>query len=213
MRVRVVAHAPTRGMRDLLFGDTSRVERPDLVEPWSVRVDHWVCGPEPACVETARLLGGEPLVVEDLAAPRAGDWSGISLHQVEVSDPVGLQAWLTDPYAAPPGGERWIDAISRVGTALDALADRRSRGPSSRTRWRVTPRSSSAATPCHCPPSRYREGPGRGVCVWGRNPERTRTRYCSRQPRSTRKPATSPITVTAGGLIPAIRVCSAMSAS
>jgi broad specificity phosphatase PhoE len=128
MRVRVVAHAPTRGMRDLLFGDTSRVERPDLVEPWSVRVDHWVCGPEPACVETARLLGGEPLVVEDLAAPRAGDWSGISLHQVEVSDPVGLQAWLTDPYAAPPGGERWIDAISRVGTALDALADRRSRG-------------------------------------------------------------------------------------
>jgi len=48
-----------------------------------------------------------------------GQWDGLSPDQVE---PAALAAFWADPDgAAPPGGERWLELVSRVAQAISEL--------------------------------------------------------------------------------------------
>lgn len=114
-----VAHAPTTGMREMIFGDRSSLAAPADVEPWVERVHGWRCGPEPACLETARALGLEADVDAGLAGPDAGAWSGRGLASVMETDPATLGAWLRDPSVTPPGGESLTALLTRVGHWID----------------------------------------------------------------------------------------------
>ncbi len=74
------------------------------------------------------LLTAEPVTPGLLFAPTSGEpagpdfgrWTGRGLVEVGASEPEALAAWLSDPYAAPHGGESLATTITRLGGWLDA---------------------------------------------------------------------------------------------
>ena len=71
--------------------------------------------------QTAKALGLEPAVMAVLRDQGAGDWTGKTLAEVEALDPLALMAWITDPAAAPPGGESLQDVALRMAGVLADL--------------------------------------------------------------------------------------------
>jgi broad specificity phosphatase PhoE len=120
-RLTLVAHAPTAGTRDLVFGDRTELADANAIAPLTERVVGWGSGPEPACVATARALGAEPEIISGLAGPDLGRWSGRTLQEVGAAEPEALGAWLRDPDVAPHGGESLTELIRRVGACCDGL--------------------------------------------------------------------------------------------
>jgi broad specificity phosphatase PhoE len=85
-----------------------------------------VCAPSQAALQTARALGhDDPVVDKALADPGYGTWSGLGLGDVAGTDPDGLQAWLSDPGAAPHGGESLTAVRQRAGAWLDSQQEQR----------------------------------------------------------------------------------------
>ncbi|GHH71109.1 phosphoglycerate mutase [Streptosporangium violaceochromogenes] len=81
-----------------------------------------VCAVERRCVQTARALGLRPVPDRLLADCDYGRWSGRTLAQVEAAEPEALVAWLTDPAAAPHGGESITALLARVAGWLSLRA-------------------------------------------------------------------------------------------
>lgn len=77
------------------------------------------CGPERRCVQTARALGLAPMTDPGLRDQDHGRWRGHELVQVEAAEPEAVHTWLTDPAAAPHGGESLLDLAERVAGWLD----------------------------------------------------------------------------------------------
>ncbi|MFE3741161.1 histidine phosphatase family protein [Streptomyces sp. NPDC059134] len=77
--------------------------------------------PTPRCRATARLLGLDARPLPDLAPWAMGRWRGRTLDEVAAAEPQGVSAWLTDPAAAPHGGETLLALQARVGRWLDTL--------------------------------------------------------------------------------------------
>ena len=102
-RLLIIAHAETPGSRALVFGDTTP---PVAAEPrWGIRVGRWVSAPDPACRATAEQIGTEVTIADDLAGCDFGRWTGRALADVGTAEPEAIATWLSDPYAAPHGGE------------------------------------------------------------------------------------------------------------
>ena len=122
-RVVVLAHGRAGAAADPVFGDPGRLVAGTEISPVPGRVLEWLIGPEPACRETAELAGAaDPSTAQGLAGPDLGRWTGRRLSAVAAEDPAGLQAWLSDPTAAPHGGESLADAQVRVGDVVDGRA-------------------------------------------------------------------------------------------
>ena len=119
-RLVLVAHGPTAGTREMVFGDRTELLDPAAVQPTGERVASWGSAPEPACAATARALGGEPVVHDELRGLDTGRWTGRALSEVGEAEPAALGAWLTDPAAAPHGGESLTQLVTRVGDCCDA---------------------------------------------------------------------------------------------
>jgi broad specificity phosphatase PhoE len=127
---RLLAVAPTPALRRAVFGGDDDLDegglRAALVLSGSAQADVWLCGPSRAARQTARALGHDhPAVQPQLADPDYGSWSGLSLDEIARSDPDGLHTWLTDPEAAPHGGESLAALRRRIGAWLDAAAGQR----------------------------------------------------------------------------------------
>ncbi|WP_405386454.1 histidine phosphatase family protein [Streptomyces sp. NBC_01102] len=92
--------------------------------------DHRAHGPSVPCRQTAEALGlagttgpAEPALPESaLRDWDMGRWRGRRLSEVSAAEPDAVAAWLTDPSAAPHGGESLLDLTTRVGTLLDSPA-------------------------------------------------------------------------------------------
>ncbi len=109
MRLTCLSHPATPSMRQGRFvPDDEALDAPalaalDALGPgrfgWADRI---LVSPLPRAAETAKRL--ELAAVEEpaLREARTGSWAGLRLHQV---DPVLASRWLSDPEAAPPGGE------------------------------------------------------------------------------------------------------------
>jgi broad specificity phosphatase PhoE len=140
--LRLLAAAATPGLRRAVFGGDDDLDEGGLRAALALtgatlsgtdlggRADRWVCAPSQAALQTARALGhddpaGDPVVEKALADPGYGRWAGLGLGDVAAADPEGLQAWLTDPDAAPHGGESLSAVRQRVGAWLDAQAEQR----------------------------------------------------------------------------------------
>lgn len=121
MAVRLIwlAHGRTEGMRDLTFGDRSRLTHPELVQPWAGRLVGARRGPEPACQQSATALGVTAAPDERLADVDPGCWRGCTLAQVMEQSPADVSAWLADATAAPHGGESLADLVRRIGSVCD----------------------------------------------------------------------------------------------
>lgn len=81
-------------------------------------------GPERRCAETAALLGAEAASDPALADLDLGAWRGRTPAELATAD---LTAWLTDPAAAPHGGEPVSALLERVTDWLAGLPGPRSR--------------------------------------------------------------------------------------
>lgn len=98
----------------------------------------WVVSPSARCRATADALrgpaphagpppglppGSPPEEVPGLAGPDMGRWRGRTLAEVSAEDPRALVSWLSDPAAAPHGGESLLSLRTRVGAWLDTTRD------------------------------------------------------------------------------------------
>ncbi|MFF9196605.1 histidine phosphatase family protein [Streptomyces sp. NPDC014779] len=124
VRVSLIAPALTAGLRAAAFDDAGPVEPPPaglgpLRLAASVRV---VSSPSGRCRATAEALGVTAASPEPaLAGCAMGRWRGRRLDQLTAEEPESVAAWLTDPGAAPHGGESLRELRARVGRWLDEL--------------------------------------------------------------------------------------------
>ncbi|MFC5144203.1 histidine phosphatase family protein [Streptomyces aureoversilis] len=82
--------------------------------------------PSARCAGSASALGlAEARPEPALRDLDPGRWRGRPLAEVGTDEPRALAAWLTDPEAAPHGGESVRDVVARVGAWLDGLEDGR----------------------------------------------------------------------------------------
>jgi broad specificity phosphatase PhoE len=118
-RLLVVAHGRAGSTTDPVFGDLGPLLTEASPPPIEGRVQHWVAGPERACRETVQLLGGQARIEPALQGPELGSWTGRTVSEIAAEDPEGLRSWLSDPRAAPHGGESLAAALGRIGLACD----------------------------------------------------------------------------------------------
>ncbi|MHA6194640.1 histidine phosphatase family protein [Pseudomonas wadenswilerensis] len=89
---------------------------PQVVPEKGTRV---LIAPELRTRQTAEGLGLVGQLDSALRDCDFGRWQGLSLKRLEQEDPIGLQQWLSDPGAAPHGGESVTQVCARVGRWLD----------------------------------------------------------------------------------------------
>ena len=92
----------------------------DLVGPLAAslrRADRVWTSPALAARQTADALGLDAAVEPLLAEQDFGRWAGKGFEEVQAEDPEGMAAWLSDPDAAPHGGES-LAAVALRGAAL-----------------------------------------------------------------------------------------------
>jgi broad specificity phosphatase PhoE len=127
-RLLLLAHGPTPALRRTVFGRDDDLDEGGLraalalAPAVTARAGAWRCGPSRAAQQTIRALGHEPTVEAALAEPDHGRWAGSTLQDVAAAEAGSVQAWLTDPGAAPHGGESLAALTARVGGWLDTVA-------------------------------------------------------------------------------------------
>jgi broad specificity phosphatase PhoE len=72
------------------------------------------CSPAPAAVQTAEALGLSAQIDPGLRDCDLGRWRGRPLADVHAAEPGEVGAWMSDPAAAPHGGESVLDLIDRT---------------------------------------------------------------------------------------------------
>lgn len=119
-RLTLVSHGMTDAMSAGLFArdePLNALGRRQLDALGELRADRAVCGPELRARQSAQQLGLPATAEPALADLDAGGWRGRSAEDLQ---PAELIAWLTDPDAAPPGGESITVLTERVGGWLAA---------------------------------------------------------------------------------------------
>jgi broad specificity phosphatase PhoE len=77
--------------------------------------------PSVAARQTVAALGLEARVVAALAEVECGRWRGLPYERVAREEPDALASWLTDPHAAPHGGESRAEHAERVAAWLESV--------------------------------------------------------------------------------------------
>ncbi|WP_305783324.1 histidine phosphatase family protein [Symbioplanes lichenis] len=127
--LRLLASAPTRALREARFGGDDDLDEGGRAAALALsafgRDALWVCAPSRAARETAQALGRSALTEKALADPGFGAWTGRTLTEIAQDDPTGLQHWLSDPAAAPHGGEPLSEVRDRAAAWMDAMSTER----------------------------------------------------------------------------------------
>lgn len=126
VRVSLIAPAMNAALREARFDDAGPVEPPpaglDPLGPATgVRV---LSSPSGRCRATAEALGlgaGAYEVEPALAGCAMGRWRGRRLDELSAEEPESVAAWLSDPGAAPHGGESLRELRTRVAEWLEGL--------------------------------------------------------------------------------------------
>lgn len=123
-RLLLISHAATEAQRRTAFPcDEPLLER-ELARSrslaWSApaRARIWTA-PERRARQTSRMLGLSATPAAELRECDYGGWCGRTMEEVQAGDPEGTLAWLTDPGAAPHGGESLESLAARVGRWMD----------------------------------------------------------------------------------------------
>jgi broad specificity phosphatase PhoE len=82
------------------------------------------CSPALRARQTAAACGLDPEIEPLLRECDFGTWAGRTLAQIHSEDPDGAVSWMTDPAAAPHGGESLFAFGARVSSWMDAQAKR-----------------------------------------------------------------------------------------
>jgi broad specificity phosphatase PhoE len=126
-RVTLISPAITEALREARFDDGCSLDESGRRLAQAAAgsfpvVERVVCSPTVRCRETAAALGVHATDAVSLAALDAGRWRGSTLAGVSAEEPDALARWLSDPDAAPHGGESVRAVCDRVGAWLDTVA-------------------------------------------------------------------------------------------
>ena len=124
-RIILIAHAATQAQRRAAFPRDEPIAEREVEKiaalHWSApRAENVWSAPEQRAQQTSRLLGLAATVSDELRDCDYGRWRGRTMDEVQAEDPEGILAWLTDPSAAPHGGESIEKLIGRVGRWMDS---------------------------------------------------------------------------------------------
>jgi broad specificity phosphatase PhoE len=124
----LVSHAPTSALRTASFPGDEPLDPPVLSLPEvSAEIEtmgslrYAFIGPEQRAAQTAAALKIKVPFVVDLALRDCayGRWTGRSLSDLQVDEPDAIASWITEPDAAPHGGESMLAILKRVATWMD----------------------------------------------------------------------------------------------
>ncbi|MEU6708448.1 histidine phosphatase family protein [Streptomyces wuyuanensis] len=125
LRVTFLCAGPAEGIHGPALGDGPLDEhaRRDAANakaalpPYSLALR----APSVRCAQTAGALGVAAVPEAALRDIDHGGWSGRTRADIAAADPHGLSAWLTDPDAAPHGGESVGRLCRRTASWLGSL--------------------------------------------------------------------------------------------
>jgi broad specificity phosphatase PhoE len=126
-RVILISPAITAALREARFDDGCPLDASGLRQARAaagtlpVAERTWV-SPTVRCRETAGALGLDAVDAPELAGLDAGRWRGATLAEVSEREPEALARWLSDPGAAPHGGESVAALCDRVAGWLGTAA-------------------------------------------------------------------------------------------
>ncbi|MBL1114205.1 histidine phosphatase family protein [Streptomyces sp. 110] len=127
VRITLVAPAVNAALRQVRFDDAPpdaagwrRAAAAATVLPHH---DMAFTAPSERCRGTAAALGLDAAVTPELGDLDVGRWRGRSLDEVGQEAPEEVAGWLSDPAAAPHGGETLLELVERIGAWLDARRD------------------------------------------------------------------------------------------
>lgn len=83
--------------------------------------------PARRALETAAVLGLSPEIDPSLRDIELGSWAGRTLSSIAQSDANELASWLSDPSAAPHGGETVEALIVRMSVWMQVMSEREGR--------------------------------------------------------------------------------------
>ncbi|MFC5719421.1 histidine phosphatase family protein [Streptomyces gamaensis] len=124
VRVMLVSPAMNPAIRNARFDEDSSLDPTGLRQARAAanslpRADRYLSAPSARCRETAGALGLDAPATTGLRDLDVGDWKGRTLDEVTATDPRAVAAWLTEPTAAPHGGESTSGLTDRIGAWLD----------------------------------------------------------------------------------------------
>ncbi|MFF4713341.1 histidine phosphatase family protein [Streptomyces eurythermus] len=118
VRLTMLCATVTPGDPDRVLGDENVVTAVRAALPPYARA---LRAPSARCARIAGALAVEATPEEALRDLDYGAWDGRPLRDIAATDPHGLSAWLTDPEAAPHGGESVARLCERTAAWLTAL--------------------------------------------------------------------------------------------
>lgn len=128
-RLLLVRHAATPATRAAAFpGDEAldargRADAAALAAVLPARPGVVLTSPAVRCRQTAQAAGLDGASADPaLSECDFGTWAGRSLAEVRAADEAAATAWMTDPDAAPHGGESLTRFAARVAAWLDEQA-------------------------------------------------------------------------------------------
>ncbi|WP_406253375.1 histidine phosphatase family protein [Streptomyces atratus] len=126
VQVMLISPALNAALREARFDgdaplDAAGVRRARAVATAVPEADRLLRGPSARCAATAEALGLRAEPEPALRGWDMGRWSGRRLAAVSATEPEAVSAWLTDPSAAPHGGESLLELCARAGRRLETL--------------------------------------------------------------------------------------------
>jgi broad specificity phosphatase PhoE len=80
-----------------------------------------IVSPARSALETAEILGLNAGIEPALRDLDVGRWAGCSLSDLAASEPEEFASWLSDPDAAPHGGETIVALFARISIWLQSM--------------------------------------------------------------------------------------------
>ncbi|MFD7502979.1 histidine phosphatase family protein [Streptomyces sp. NPDC059850] len=126
VHITLLAPAVNAALRQVRFDDAppdaAAVRRVRAAGGAVPRHDVMFTAPSARCRGTAQALALDAAVAPELRDLDVGRWRGRSLDEVGREAPEEVAAWLSDPAAAPHGGESLLRLIERTGAWLESGA-------------------------------------------------------------------------------------------
>src|SRR5262249_55680223 len=119
----LIAHAPTAAPRASLFPSDEALDEPGMAHATELAgrlpsADICLSAPEQRTQQTSKALGLSPHIEPQLRDCDYGTWAGRAVGEIAASEPKLLENWLSDPAAAPHGGESIVTLIQRASAWL-----------------------------------------------------------------------------------------------
>jgi len=128
LRLALICHAPTLATRTASFPNDESLDGPGFAKARAVprhfgeAARCWT-SPALAARQTADALGLSAEIAPELRECDYGAWAGRSLDAVQCDDPAEAARWLSEPAAAPHGGESLLRVMQRSAAWLDARSE------------------------------------------------------------------------------------------